>query len=76
MSALVEQVGRLHAIAAELGREPSSIEITAMWSFKREKDLLGAYRELGVSRLVVPLSTLGAPPSEGLEALAEVVAAG
>jgi probable F420-dependent oxidoreductase len=72
VEALGEQLNRLFRIAEELGRDPSSLEITAMWPYVKERDRLSDYEALGVSRLLVPLTALGTPdPFAGVEALAE-----
>ena len=63
---------RLFRTAEELGRDPQTLEITAMWPFVKERDRLEDYRRLGVSRLIIPLPPLGTPdPFAGIEALAE-----
>ena len=56
-------------------RALESVEITAMWPFSVEgKASLAAYEDLGVSRLIVPLTAVGARnPVEGLEHLAKSV---
>lgn len=71
-----KQLAELHEVARELGRDPASIEISAMWSFAAEGvDSIAKYRDLGVSRLIVPLFALGARnPIEGIEQLGEKVA--
>jgi probable F420-dependent oxidoreductase len=72
IDALREQLGRLEVIAAEMGRDRSSFEITAMWIHVKERDRLREYEDLGVTRLLVPLTALGTPdPFAGIEALAE-----
>ena len=55
------------ACAAE-GRDPASVEITAMWIPAVEPvESLGRYEDMGVSRLVVPVPALGGPnPIEAL----------
>jgi probable F420-dependent oxidoreductase len=72
VEALGEQLARLSKIAEDLGRDPSSIEITAMWPYVKERDRLSDYEAMGVSRLLVPLTALGTPdPFAGIEALAK-----
>lgn len=62
---------QLRAEASKAGREPSSIEITATWFYGGEGiESVAAYRDLGVSRLVVPIFGLGGGDFlEGLEKL-------
>ena len=51
----------LDAACAAVGRERSSVEITAMWIPALEGvDVVARYEELGVSRLVIPLPALAA----------------
>jgi alkanesulfonate monooxygenase SsuD/methylene tetrahydromethanopterin reductase-like flavin-dependent oxidoreductase (luciferase family) len=51
---------KLDAACAEVGRERSTIEISAMWIPPMEgPDVVARYAELGVSRLLVPLPALG-----------------
>lgn len=72
MKGLCEQLG---AACAEVGRDPAEIELTAMWIGPgAAMDALAQFRDLGVSRLVVPLQALGSDPVEGIDALGEVIA--
>jgi len=73
---LSELIGKLHAEAKRVGRDPSTIEITAMWFYGGEGiDSVAAYRDLGVSRLITPLYALGeGGPMEGLERLGNELA--
>lgn len=56
---LAPMLQRLRALARQHGRDPASIEITAMWTYVRDPDGLSRYAELGVHRLVVPLMAMG-----------------
>ena len=57
---LADTLGRLRATAETAGRDPDSIEITALWrGFSDGMEGLEAYRDLGVTRLLVPLHRLG-----------------
>ncbi len=50
----------LDQIAQAAGRDLAGLEITALWNMAREgKESLEKYKELGVSRLLVPLWQLG-----------------
>ena len=65
---LAEQLTRLHQVAETHGRDPATIEITAMWTMSKEPDAKARYAELGVTRLLVPLVATGAAnPMEGLD---------
>lgn len=65
----------LRTVARELGRDPATIELTAMWNYALEPDALPKYQELGVSRLVVMLTALGSEdPMAGVENLGNTVA--
>ena len=66
------QLAELTGVCAQHGRSIESVEITAMWPFGQEgAESLAAYKELGVSRLIAPLTALGTrDPMEGLEQLA------
>lgn len=70
---LKAQLKDLRAACKALGRPPESVEITALWPFSIEGSAsLAAYEDLGVSRLVAPLTALGTrDPIEGLELLAK-----
>jgi probable F420-dependent oxidoreductase len=73
----VDQMGKLlgdlrgHAAAA--GRDLGTIELSALWLYRKEGAAsLSAYRDLGVSRLVIPLHQLGDDdPIVGLDRLAD-----
>lgn len=69
LEALREMLLRLHRVAADEGRDPASISITAMWPYVKEKGALEEYRELGVERLITPLTALGGDPMRGIDAL-------
>lgn len=57
---LQRMLRRLHGTCAESGRDPDSVEVTAMWLFEREGvEAIERYEELGVKRLVVPLHSFG-----------------
>jgi probable F420-dependent oxidoreductase len=70
MASLLKQ---LDEACREEGRDRSTIEITGMWAYAHEgTDVLKAYEDLGVDRLVVPLFALGdSNPISGLEKLAK-----
>ena len=57
---LREYIGQLNGFAREAGRDPASIEITALWNFGGKGAApIETYRELGISRLLVTLRGLG-----------------
>ncbi len=58
LSALLAKLGEA---AQAVDRDPASIEITAMWAFEHQPDLLARFEDLGVSRLVVPLAATSNP---------------
>ena len=56
---LAEIVFRLRIAAEAFDRDPNSIEITALWrDYKLGMDSLETFRQIGVSRLLVPLGLL------------------
>jgi len=56
---LAEIVVKLRIAAEAIGRDPNSIEITALWrDYKLGMDSLETFRQIGVSRLLVPLGLL------------------
>jgi probable F420-dependent oxidoreductase len=58
----------LRAACAAVKRDPASIEVSCMWVPAMEKlDVVERYQKLGVSRLIVLLPALGAPPLEAIE---------
>ena len=67
---LAEQMKELGAACAEEDRDLDSIEVTCMWMPAMGLDSISKFRDVGVSRLVVPLQALGVPnPIEGLDKL-------
>jgi probable F420-dependent oxidoreductase len=73
---LVPQLKDLEAACEKEGRDFDSIEVSCMWIPAMGLDSVEKFRDVGVSRLIVPLQALGAPnPMEGLDKLgSEVVA--
>ena len=58
----------------EVGRDPSEIEVTCMWTPHMGLDSVKAFADLGVSRLVVPVFAFGAGnPADALDKFAEEV---
>lgn len=70
---LAPMLDQLKAACDEVGRDYTTIELTTMWPGQGGMDQVGEFEKLGVSRLVVPLPTLGANPAEGMAKLAEEV---
>lgn len=71
-------LGQLDTACAAIGRDRSTIEITAMWIPLLEGvDMVSRYRDMGVRRLVVPLPALaaGSNPRAGVSRFAEEVIA-
>ena len=67
-------VAKLRDACDEEGRDIEEIEITAMWTGLGEgADSVAQYADLGVQRLVVPLTALGENPVAGMEKLADAV---
>jgi probable F420-dependent oxidoreductase len=56
---LAEQLAELRTIAAEVGRDYSTIEITGTWRVAAQPDAVKQFEDLGVSRLIVPLFSTG-----------------
>lgn len=73
---LRKQLALLHAEAERVGRDPKTIEISAMWIYAGEGiDSVAAYRDLGVTRLITPTMALGGDNVlEGLEKLGNELA--
>lgn len=66
----------LRKACADLGRDPSSVEISAMWVPATEGlDAAKRYADLGVSRLVVPTFAIGGAGSDALDRFADEVLA-
>jgi len=63
---MLEQLG---AACAAIGRDPSEVEVTALWMKPKDgPDAVRRFEELGVKRLIVPLFAFAAPNLiEGLE---------
>jgi probable F420-dependent oxidoreductase len=75
LAQLAEQLRELRAATREIGRDADDIEVTSMWVYVKEGwDSLARYRDLGVTRLVIPLTALGGPPAHALDALGEHIA--
>jgi len=71
VSQLEPLVKQLHAACAKVGRDPKTVEISCMWIPAMEHaDAVAKYRELGVSRLIVPVMALGGPPADALDKFA------
>jgi probable F420-dependent oxidoreductase len=69
---LAGQLEELRAVAKDNDRDPDSIEVTAMWRFDKDPngETIGAFRDLGVARLLVPVFALGSEgPLAGLDRL-------
>lgn len=66
---------KLKSTCTELGRDYNSIEITSMWDNQGGMEAVEAFREIGVSRLLVPLFSLAGGPVEGMGRLAEDIIA-
>lgn len=73
---LGQLIGQLKEVADKAGRAMDSIEISSMWMFASEgADSLSQYEDMGVSRVLVPLSAWGGTdPMDGLEKLGNVAA--
>jgi len=69
LDSLSEMLPRLRKIAIEEGRDPSTISVTAMWPYAKEKGELEKYRALGVERLITPLTALGGDPMAAIDEL-------
>ena len=57
---LKKQIGELHRLAAEKGRDPRSISISVFWT-QPDRQAIDAYGEMGAERVIFAL------PSEGRE---------
>ena len=69
-------IGRLHGLARDAGRDPSTIDISTMWvPGDAPVDAVRQFEELGVARLVIRTGALGADPLAGLDRLAVTVLA-
>jgi len=55
-SEIADMIPKFREMAAEAGRDPTSIEIT-VWFPRRDTDLMKRYRDLGVSRVVFNLES-------------------
>ena len=66
---------KLQATCTELDRDYDGIEITSMWDNQGGMAAIEAFREIGVSRLLVPLFALAGGPAQGMEKLAEDIIA-
>jgi probable F420-dependent oxidoreductase len=64
---LLKELGRE---CAKIGRDPKTIELSVMWAPQAGLDAAKRFRDLGVSRLIVPLMALGMPPVEALDRFA------
>jgi probable F420-dependent oxidoreductase len=66
---------RLKAACDDAGRDYNSVEITSMWDYKGGLEAVKAFEDIGVSRLIVPLFTLGRDPVAGIGKLSEDIIA-
>jgi probable F420-dependent oxidoreductase len=68
LEALKPMLEQLFGLCEKHGRDPKTLEITAMWNPLKEIDNIPAYEQLGVHRLVNSWMGLGeADPIKGLE---------
>lgn len=68
---LAELLAPLRKACAAIGRDPASVEISAMWIPAAEGlDAVKRYADLGVSRLVVPTFAIGGSSDEALDRFA------
>ena len=73
LSPMLELLGKA---CAAVGRDPATIEISAMWAPAMGLDGLRAFEDAGVARLIVPLQALGGDnPIAALESLGSDVIA-
>ena len=73
---LAELLTPLRKACAAIGRDPASVEISAMWIPAAEGiDAVKRYADLGVSRLVVPTFAIGGSSDEALDRFAGEVLA-
>ncbi len=72
---LAPMLDELKKACDAIGRDPATVEITAMWiDVAAGLDALRRYQDLGVSRLVVPIFALGGGnPMDALDKLGEEV---
>lgn len=70
---LEAQLAQLHTIARRHERDPDTIRVTAMWALSKESERLGAYADLGVERVLVPLGATG--EMDPLDAIARIAEA-
>lgn len=72
---LAPMLDELKKACDAIGRDPATVEITAMWiDVAAGLDALRRYEDLGVSRLVVPIFALGGGnPMDALDKLGEEV---
>ncbi len=66
---------QLRATCADVGRNYADIEITAIWAASSGLDEIKRYRDLGVSRLTVPLQSIGDDHLASVQWLADEVMA-
>lgn len=63
---------RLNSACEAEGRDPASVEITAMWiPAMEDAEHIARYEALGVDRLIVPLHALGENPADALAKFGE-----
>ena len=67
---LAPRLKELGQECAKIGRDPKTIEVSVMWAPQAGLDAAKQYRDLGVSRLIVPVMALGMPPIDALERFA------
>ena len=65
----------LQAACAEQGRDYGSIELTSMWNARDGLDGIRAFQDIGVSRVIIPLFSLGKNPLQGLAKIGDEIIA-
>jgi probable F420-dependent oxidoreductase len=70
-------IAELDEVCAAEGRNRAEIEITTMYipAMEPPADAIPKYRDLGVSRLIIPLQALGEKPMQAIERLGDDVLA-
>jgi probable F420-dependent oxidoreductase len=74
-ASLAPMLEQLKTACTNNGRDYGSVEITSMWDNQGGMDAVRALEDIGVSRIIVPLFTLGGDPVAGLNGLAETIIA-
>ncbi len=68
---LPPMLDKLRDACEAIGRDPATVEITAMWPGQGGSEAIKAYADIGVARLIIPVAGMGQDRGETMKRLVE-----